>query len=412
MELLIQGIILIFLVILTIAIFIIYRKINTNRATDELINLNQKLVHENEEIRKTLHDLQEKMQKLDIEFENKIVRNVTSDLTKTKEALISYLSNLKETVHNTASELSSKSDNVSHETKQKLSELEKEINKTIKDISQSVSENTSKIILDIKNTIQKINTEFSENTSNLSERLGRIDQQLKTIEKISSEIQTLQDILKPPKQRGAFGEVLLENLIKDIFPKERYEFQYSLGTEKVDAIIKLDGKILPIDSKFPLDNFFRVSNGDGSIKSLINNIKNMIDDISAKYIKPSEYRTTNFALMYIPSENVWYEVFVMNPDVYKYAVERRVFPVSPNTLMAYLHVISEGLRAFEIERDVETVIMEISSLQNEVLSAVGEYETLEKHLNNALKKINTTKELLLRISGKIESFGTVKKSEV
>jgi len=405
MELFVQITILFFLIILTTVIFILYKKISSDGTNKELIDLNHKLIHENEEIRKVLNELQEKLQKLDLEFENKIIKNVTSDLNKTKEDLISNLTNLKETIHETSSQLSSKSDNVSYETKQKLSELEKEINKTIKDISQSVSENTSKIVLDIKNTIQKINTEFSENTSNLSERLGKIDQQLKTIERISSEIQTLQNILKPPKQRGVFGEVLLENLIKDIFPKEMYAFQYSIGTDKVDAVIKLDGKILPIDSKFPLDNFLKFTNGEGNIKELLKNIKNMIDDISSKYIKPSEYGTTNFALMYIPSENVWYEVFVMEPEIFRYSVERRVFPVSPNTLTAYLHVITEGLRAFEIERDVEIVIMEISSLQNEISSAIGEYETLERHLNNALKKINSTKELLKKIHLKIESFG-------
>jgi len=142
--------------------------------------------------------------------------------------LIRDLNLLKEAVHKTSTDLSSKSDSVSHETRQRLSELEAEISKTIKDISQSVSENTSKIVLDIKNTIQEINTQFSKNTSSLSEKLGRIDQQLKNIERISSEIQTLQNILKPPKQRGSFGETLLENLIKDIFPKERYTLQHRI----------------------------------------------------------------------------------------------------------------------------------------------------------------------------------------
>ncbi|SNZ09102.1 DNA anti-recombination protein (rearrangement mutator) RmuC [Persephonella hydrogeniphila] len=404
-----QGLILLFLIFLTVIAVLIYKKISSS---EEIIKLQQKINIDNENIKGILDNLKDRFNTIELEFENKIVKNITSDLTKTKEDLINNLLNLREVVHKTAGDLNSKSDNISHETKEKLSELEKEITKTIKEISQSLSENTSRIIIDIKNTIQKINTEFTESTSQLSEKLGKIDQQLQNIEKISSEIQTLQNILKPPKQRGIFGEKLLELLIKDILPENKYAFQFPIGTDKVDAVLKLDGKILPIDAKFPLDNFLKSINDDANLKNLIKNTKNMIDDISSKYIKPSEYKTTNFALMYIPAESVWYEIFVKNPDIYKYAIQKRVFPVSPHTIMTYLQVISEGLKAFEIEKDVEIVINEINSLKNEIEKTVNEYEILERHLSNAIKKVNLTKELLIEINTKIETFGKSKKLEV
>ncbi len=404
------SILAVLLLVLAIGIMI-YRQLKSQTSDSKLSELESKLIHDNEEIRRTLETIQQKVQILDTELENKLVKDVNTSLEQTKSNLIEQLFHLKEEVQKTSSEISSKTDNSTSETKQKLTEIEKEINKTIAEISQKLSENSTNLVKDIKNTIQNVNKEFTDSTKDLSEKIGKIDQQLQNVEKISSEIQELQEILKPPKSRGTFGEILLENLIKDIFPKDRYDFQYFIGTDQVDAIIKLDGKVLPIDSKFPLDNFKKFTQGNGSKKSLINDIKKMIDDISKKYIKP-DHGTTNFALMYIPSESIWYELFVNEPEVYKYAVAKRVFPVSPNTIFAYFQVISEGLKAFEIEQDVEIVITEINALQNNIEDAIGEYETLEKHLNNAIKKVHTTKNLLEKINLKIETFGKIKKAEV
>jgi len=315
------------------------------------------------------------------------------------------LTQLRDSIHKTLSELSHKNDSLSNETKRKLIELEKNINQTIRDITQIFSETTMQIVNDIKDTIQKINSEFVNHTRLFSERLGKLDQKLEVIERISTEIQTLQDILKPPKQRGSFGEMLLENLIKEVFPKGMYEFQYSIGTNKVDAILKINGKILPIDSKFPLSNYLRVINEGKSIDNLIKNVKKMIDDISKKYIKPLEHNTTNFALMYIPSESVWYSLFVMNPSVFRYAVEKRVFPVSPNTLMSYLFVIHEGLKSFEIEKNIESLIKEFNSLYKDIDDSINEFEKFEKHMRNSMNKFKSTKELLFEIKEKMSSLG-------
>lgn len=364
------------IVIITI---LIYRKIQTPTSSEELVRIREKINHDNEEIRKILDELRNKLQTLEYEFETKVVKNVAQDLNNTKDSIVSQLLDLKGNIH----EISEKNSNLSFETKQKLLEMENKINKTIRDISDSISKSTSE----------------------LYEKLGRVSSQLETMEKLAIEVQALQNILKPPKQRGIFGEVLLENLIKEVFPKDKYKFQYPLGTNKVDAILVIDGKLLPIDSKFPLDNFLKMLEGNGNKKDLISGIKRMIDDISKKYIKPAEYNTTNFAFMYIPSESVWYETFILEPEVYKYAIDRRVFPVSPNTFMSYLHIILEGLKAFEIEQNVEQVISEMNSLKNEIEKTVKEYTTLETHLNKALKKVNVTKQLLQTINDKINLFG-------
>ncbi|MEO2069062.1 MAG: DNA recombination protein RmuC [Desulfurobacteriaceae bacterium] len=367
------------ILVVAVITILIYRKLQTPTSLEELIEIREKINHDNEEIRKVLDELRNKLQTLEYEFETKVVKNVAQDLNNTKESIVSQLLDLKENVH----EMSEKNTNLSFETKQKLLEMENKINKTIRDISDSISKSISE----------------------LYEKLGRVSSQLETMEKLAIEVQTLQNILRPPKQRGIFGEALLENLIKEVFPKDRYRFQYPLGTNKVDAILVIDGKLLPIDSKFPLDNFLKVLDGKRNKKDLINDIKKMIDDISEKYIKPAECNTTNFAFMYIPSESVWYETFILEPEVYKYAIDKRVFPVSPNTFMSYLHVILEGLKAFEIEQNVEQVISEMNSLKNEIEKAVKEYTILETHLNKALKKVNATKQFLQNIHDKIDSFG-------
>lgn len=391
-TLLLQGLILLGVLILIISAAVISSKLKDITTYEK---------GKSEEIQQILSSLKEKLSLLDKEIENKVLRNVTADLGKTKEDLTKHLTELRDFIHKTTYELSSKNDNLSGEVKQNLAELEKEINKTIKEVTQTLNGTTTQIITDVKNTIQKVNEEFLNHTNTLAEKLGKLDQKLEIVEKISSEIQTLQDILKPPKQRGIFGEILLENLIKDIFPKGKYEFQYSMGTEKVDAVLKLDGKILPIDSKFPLDNYLKVINEGKSIDPLIKDVKKMIDDISKKYIKPAEHNTTNFALMYIPSESIWYNLFVMNPLVFKYAIEKKVYPVSPNTLMSYLLVILEGLKAFEIEENIEVLISKINSLNREIEEGINEFDKLEKHMNNSLKKIKVVKASLSTIKDKI-----------
>ena len=359
----------------------------------------------NGEIYRTLNSMKEKLMVIDREIENKVIKSVMTDLGRTKDDLIEHLTRIRETINETISDLSSKNDNLSRETKQRLSEIESEINKTIREVTQTLNDTTTRIVTDVKDTIQEVNKEFISYTKILSEKLGKLDQKLEVVEKISSEIKTLQDILKPPKQRGSFGEVLLENLIKDVFPREMYEFQYSMGTDKVDAVLKLDGKVLPIDSKFPLDNYLKVLNEGKSVDALIRDVKKMIDEISRKYIKPSEYNTTNFAFMYIPSESVWYSLFVMNPSVFKYALERRVFPVSPNTLMSYLYVVLEGLKAFEIEKSVDSLISEINSLGKRIEEGIDEFNKLERHMRNSLNKVKSVKDALVEISDKVNTLG-------
>ncbi len=387
-----QGLIiglLVLLVIIVILLVVVLIKVSNSRNNERLLKLEEAIQH----YFTALSDIRDSLNTLGLEFENKLLKGVSSDLSQTKDIVVSNLSFLKEEVLKAKSELENVNTSSVSETKERLSQLETKVNETIARVNQSLTL-----------TVKDINKTFAEQTSGLYSKIGAMTEKIENLEKISSEIKELQDILKPPKQRGVFGEILLENLLKDTLPKDKFDTQFSIGNDKVDAVIFLENKVLPIDAKFPLDRFEDYKKGEA--RQFISGIKKMIDSISQKYIKvlTAEGNTTNFAFMYIPSESVWYSMFVENVELYRYAVQKRVFPVSPNTLYSYFHVITEGLSAFELEERVEEVLAKIVSLQNDVKNSIKNFEVLKTHLTNASNKTDEAIESLKKISRSIEGF--------
>ncbi len=176
-------------------------------------------------------------------------------------------------------------------------------------------------------------------------KLGQLHQTTNRVVEISKDIASLQDILRPPKLRGGFGELLLTDMLTQIIPQDHYEFQYQFKSgDRVDAIIMLGERLVPIDAKFPLENFRRCIEADDedtkkrARKEFLNNVKKHIDTIAEKYIRPAE-RTFDFALMYIPAENVYYETIVKDEStgdgISGYAMRKKDNPDSPNTFYSY-----------------------------------------------------------------------------
>src|ERR1035437_2108173 len=251
----------------------------------------------------------------------------------------------------------------------------------------------------MQSTISNSSTEtvrtLQENTKQLNERLDTAARVIRDVEKevgqmseIGRNMRELQDFLKSPKLRGNIGEQVLKDLIAQMFPKSSFHLQYEFKSgEKVDAAIQTDAGILPIDSKFPMENYQKMVKATEKAekemfeKEFIRDVRKHIDAISKKYILPSE-GTMDFALMYIPSESVYYEV-VNQLDTLDYARRLRVYMVSPSTLYAHLQTI---LLSFE-GRKIESKSKELFSL---IRSTLIDYEkveenmsTLGKHLNNA-----------------------------
>ena len=270
---------------------------------------------------------------------------------------------------------------------------------------------------EIRDDLRRVENNMGNTGTTLADvrvNLARLQQSLLDIREISKDMVKLKDILRPPKERGILGEWMLENLLSDILPSGRYALQYrfSDGTQ-VDAVIFLRERILPIDSKFPLDNFYKMGDAeDPKEKEKLQrhfrrDVKNRIEEISGKYIKPAE-KTLNFALLYIPAEGVYYEAFIRDAEaaeLYRYAVQRKVIPVSPNTFYAFLELILSGLSGLELEEKIEEILQTLSTLGMEVGKLEALMRTLGAHLKNAGDKFQEAKNQLERISSLIHIIG-------
>jgi DNA recombination protein RmuC len=231
-----------------------------------------------------------------------------------------------------------------------------------------------------------------QTATQIAEKLERVQGATAQVLARANDLARLEQALRPPKARGGFGELLLGNLLRDMLPSNAYSLQYGFKSgERVDAVIKID-KLVPVDAKFPLDNFARLveteDETEGAIhaKAFERDVKIHVDAIATKYVRPAE-GTYDFALMYLPSESVYYEVVCAKSEVlYRYALEKRVFPVSPTTFHAYLHVIALGLKGLQIEQHAQDVMAYCSGLAKDFDRFRAEFDTLGKHLGNAQTK--------------------------
>jgi DNA recombination protein RmuC len=213
----------------------------------------------------------------------------------------------------------------------------------------------------------------------VKESLGQVTEATNRVAKLGEDINKLESILHATNRRGGFGEILLENLLAQVLPEKHFRTQYSFQDKaRVDAAIFLGERILPIDSKFPLHGFDGEVAEDGTYqkkqKSLfIRAVKDRMDETS-KYIRPAE-GTFEFAMMYIPAENVYYEI-VSNSDLFNYSMQKRVIPVSPNSFFAYLQVVVFGLKGMQIEENAREILGHISSLKIALDGVQEQYEKL------------------------------------
>ena len=251
----------------------------------------------------------------------------------------------------------------------------------------------------------------SQNTlSNITENLTNLKNTSEKMLETGKDIQSLQDILKPPKLRGEIGQTFLENILSQVLPPGHFETQHKFQNgNTVDAVVKLkDSRLLCIDSKFPLDSVKEfLSNGKKSMEEtpaqFIRDVKKHIDDISNKYILPKE-GTLDFALMYIPAENVYYEVILREDKITGYARDKKVIPVSPISLYSYLSTILIGLKGVEVEKNARKILDQLNELKNKINSFISEFNVVGTHLNNAKSKYDSSRELILTISEQLKNI--------
>jgi len=225
-------------------------------------------------------------------------------------------------------------------------------------------------------------------TGEVSKRLLELNRQIGEISELGRGIRSLQEFLQSPKLRGNIGEQVLKDMIGQTFPKNSFHLQYSFKSGvKVDAVLKTDAGLLCIDSKFPMENFTLMHRGEteaerhAARRDFIADVKKHITDISRKYILPEE-GTMDFALMYIPSESVYYEIATIE-DLMTFARRARVYPVSPNTLYAHLQVLLLSFQGKELEQKSREVFRLLRAIQKDYEKTGEQLGVLGRHIGNA-----------------------------
>jgi len=274
----------------------------------------------------------------------------------------------------------------------------------VKAIGEAVSQRLDGVTIalqdGIKNSAQisgqitsQAQTVMAEELKNTREQIGQIQKQLGAVQEagqqMSQTAQTLENILGGARSRGSFGEVTLERLLEDSLPSSQYAMQYRFSTGEIaDAVIMLrDKKLMAIDSKFPLDAFRRITEeGEDARRSFATAVKGHADAIAKKYIVPDE-GSLDVALMFVPSESVYYELLKTEDNkgqlLDAYCRDQKIIAVSPNTLYAHLCVIAMGMRGMQIEENAKRLGANLSGLEKQMKTFTDVFEKLGFHLKNA-----------------------------
>jgi DNA recombination protein RmuC len=270
-------------------------------------------------------------------------------------------------------------------------------------------------VLDSKLSESNKNAQFQFESSakiigDVRERLAKLDETNRQVVGFADQLKGLQDILKNPKQRGILGEYYLETVLKNVLPPSSYQMQYSFsdGT-MVDAVVFVDKRIIPIDSKFSLENYNRIIGAQDPVEkkkyetAFINDLKLRIDE-TAKYVKPEE-KTMDFAFMFIPSEAVYYDLLINKVGVITddtnnliyYAGKKKVVVVSPTSFLAYLQTVLQGLRNQKISEQAQTIIKEVERLGKHLFVYSEYMSRLGDHLGDTVSSFNKAKSELQKV---------------
>ena len=287
---------------------------------------------------------------------------------------------------------------------------------------QSVSAQVARQLQDGMKLIQSGQSSMGERldraaqvVSDVQGSLGKLGEATQRVVEVGRDLQGLEQVLKSPKVRGGLGETLLAELLAQMLPREHYALQHGFKSgEKVDAALHVGGRVVPVDAKFPLENFRRAvaepeeERRRPHRRAFARDVRTRVDEIARKYILPDE-GTFDFALMYVPAENVYYEIIIKDDadggeSIAAYALERRVIPVSPNSFYAYLQVIALGLRGLRIEANARVIQEDLARLGGDLARVHEHVDKLGAHLGNAQKQFTDAERALDRFQDKLDAI--------
>jgi DNA recombination protein RmuC len=294
--------------------------------------------------------------------------------------------------------------------------IQRQLGQVLGHVSERLKENA-----DVLNSTQQSLGERLDNAARVvgqvQHSLGGLEEANRKIYEVGKDIASLQEILRAPKLRGGLGEFLLEDLLGQILPSQHFSIQHGFRSgEKVDAVIKLGSGLVPVDAKFPLENFKRIlevandEEKNRARRQFVVDVKKHIDAVAGKYILPDE-GTYDFALMYIPAENIYYETIIRDgapeeKSLCHYAMAKHVIPVSPNSLYAYLQAIVLGLKGMKIEDRAKEIIQYLNRLQGDFGKFREEFALLGKHVGHAQASYQTADRRLEQFGQKLLAADT------
>jgi DNA recombination protein RmuC len=296
----------------------------------------------------------------------------------------------------------------SHQVNTQLGQAASQMNTRLGQVTEQLQKSTGDLNTRLDNAARVV--------QEVSKGLGSLGEATQKVFLVGKDIASLQEILRSPKLRGGLGELFLGDLLAQIFPPSHFSLQHRFKSgETVDAVIRLGSSLVPVDAKFPLENFKRVveaSSEDDSRtarKKFIGDVKKHIDAIAEKYILPDE-GTFDFALMYIPAENVYYELIIRDEAVdtdkalLNYAFAKRVIPVSPNSFYAYLQTILLGLKGLHIEEQAQEILKSLARLSGDFDRFKSDFELVGKHLTNVKSKYDDADKKLEKFGDRLQSL--------
>jgi DNA recombination protein RmuC len=285
-----------------------------------------------------------------------------------------------------------------------LAERNAEMERRLQGLNETMDRRLSQLDTKVDRRLENA----SKTTTQVHERLVKLDEANAQMLERAKELSRLEHALRPPKARGGFGELMLENLLRDRLPPTAYSLQYGFKSgERVDAVIRVS-RLVPVDAKFPLDNFARLAEAQDTAerelheKAFGRDVKGHIDAIASKYIRPDE-GTYEFAFMYLPSEAVYYELACgRTGELLKYAHERQIVPVSPSTFTAYLQMIVLGLKGMQIEEHAHEVMAYCAQLQKDFGRFKEDFDLVGTHLGRAQTKFVDAEKRLDKFETKLD----------
>lgn len=313
---------------------------------------------------------------------------------------------------------------------QEIQSLRGQLTESMFKSQETMNQQLVQVTLQVNNQLNQVTQQLQKSTGDLNSRLdnaarvvqevskglGSLSEATKKVFDVGKDIASLQEILRSPKLRGGLGELFLGDLLAQIFPPAHFTLQHRFKSgEAVDAVIRIGQSLVPVDAKFPLENFKRVAETAAederrtAKRKFIADVKKHIDAISGKYILPDE-GTFDFALMYIPAENVYYELIIRDEvldsekGLLNHAFAKRVIPVSPNSFYAYLQTILLGLKGLHIEEQAQVILKNLARLSGDFRKFQEEFEMVGKHLTNTKSRYDDADKRLAKFGDRLEAL--------